>query len=132
MQKTYPTQRNKKMKKQKITNLSDYQKLCKKTAKQFHDKTKEISNWGLGIVGEAGDVAGCIKKTFFHGNNQKAGIRENLGDTMWYIAMICNYFGWDMQEVLEENIKKLGKRYPKGFTNKVAKRKGNRIDWLEN
>ena len=119
------------MKKKKITSLKDYQKLCKKTAKKFDDKTKEILSWGLGITGEAGDVAGCIKKTFSHNNNQKEGVRENLGDTLWYAAMICNFFGWDFQEVLEENIKKLKKRYPKGFTEKAAKRKGTRIDWME-
>jgi hypothetical protein len=43
--------------------------------------------------------------------------------------MICNYFNWDFDQVLEENIQKLKKRYPKGFTKKAAKRKG--IDWLE-
>jgi len=120
------------MKKKKIQiDLNEYQRLCKKTAKRFNKKEKEILDWGLGIVGEAGDLAGCIKKTIFHGNNQTKGIKENLGDTLWYAAMICNFFGWDFQEVLEENIKKLKKRYPKGFTEKAAKRKRTRIDWME-
>jgi len=111
--------------------LKEYQKLCKETAKKFDDKEKEIVNWGLGITGEAGDVAGCIKKTLFHGNDQRNGIRENLGDTLWYAAMICNYFGWDFGEILEENIKKLKQRYPQGFTEKDAKRGGSRTDWME-
>ena len=38
--------------------LKEYQKFCKKTAKKFDDKDKEILTWGLGIAGEAGDVAG--------------------------------------------------------------------------
>ena len=109
----------------------EYQKLCKKTAKKFKDREKEIMSWGLGIVGEAGDVAGCIKKTFSHLNDQKEGIRENLGDTLWYAAMICNFFDWDLEEILEENIEKLKKRYPQGFTEKKAQRKGSRIDWME-
>jgi NTP pyrophosphatase (non-canonical NTP hydrolase) len=115
----------------KITNLNDYQKLCRLTAKKFKDREKEIMTWGLGIAGEAGDVAGCIKKTFAHGNDQKAGIRENIGDTLWYAAMICNHFGWDLDEILEENIKKLEARHPKGFTVKTAKRGGKRVDWNE-
>lgn len=113
----------------KIKNLKEYQKLCKRTAQKFNDKEKEILTWGLGIAGEAGDVAGCIKKTFSHKNDQKAGIRENLGDVLWYTAAICNYFGWDLEEVLAENIKKLEARYPKGFAKKTAKRKGT--DWNE-
>ncbi len=113
----------------KIKNLKEYQNLCKKTAQKFKDKEKEILTWGLGIVGEAGDVAGCIKKTFSHKNDQKKGIRENIGDALWYAAMICNYFDWNLDEVLGENIQKLKRRYPKGFTKKDAKRKG--IDWNE-
>ncbi len=109
--------------------LNEYQKLCKRTAKKFNGKEKEILTWGLGIAGEAGDVAGCIKKTFSHDNDQKEGIKENLGDTLWYVAMICNFFNWDLEKVLEENIKKLAKRYPKGFTEKNARRDGSRIDW---
>jgi NTP pyrophosphatase (non-canonical NTP hydrolase) len=117
--------------KKKINNLREYQKLCEKTVKKFKDKEKEIFTWGLGVAGEAGDIASCIKKTFCHDNDQRKGVKENIGDMMWYAAMICNYFGWDMDKVLEENIEKLKKRYPKGFTLKNAKRKGKRIDWNE-
>lgn len=115
-------------------NLKEYQKLCKATAKKFDDsdKDKEISNWGLGVAGEAGDLAGCIKKTIFHNNNQEQGIRENIGDVMWYLAMICNFYDWDFEEVLKENIDKLEARYKQGhFTEQDAKRKGERIDWME-
>jgi NTP pyrophosphatase (non-canonical NTP hydrolase) len=110
-------------------SLKEFQDLCKVTAKKFENPEKEILTWGLGITGEAGDVASCIKKTFAHDNDQKQGIRENIGDTLWYAAMICNFFGWDMQEILEENIGKLKKRYPNGFTIEDAKRENTRIDW---
>ncbi len=116
----------------KKISLQEYQKFCKATAKKFDISEHEIFSWGLGISGEAGDVAGCIKKTFFHGNDQRQGIRENIGDVMWYSAMICNYFGWDLQEILNENIEKLKKRYPQGkFTEKDASRGNTRIDWQE-
>ncbi len=113
-------------------NLREYQELCKKTAKKFNNKDLEISTWGLGIAGEAGDVASCIKKTFAHENKAaEQGIRENLGDAFWYAAMICNFFNWDMEKVLEENIEKLKKRYPQGFTIEDAKRNETRTDWNE-
>ena len=112
-------------------SIKEYQELCKKFARDFKNKEKEIMTWGLGISGEAGDVAGCIKKTFSHYSDQTLGIRENIGDTLWYAAMICNYFNWDMQEVLDENIEKLKKRFPEGFTFQEASREGTRIDWNE-
>ncbi len=113
-------------------NLKEYQELCKKTAKEFETPEKEILTWGLGLAGEAGDIAGCIKKTYAHDNDQTQGIRENLGDMFWYAAVMCNFFGWNLEEVLNENIEKLKKRYPDGkFTIEHAKRKGDRIDWNE-
>ncbi|MGC9309741.1 MAG: nucleoside triphosphate pyrophosphohydrolase family protein [Candidatus Nanoarchaeia archaeon] len=118
--------------KQNSSNLNDYQQAAKITAKtDFSSKTEEIMCWGLGFAGEAGDTAGCIKKTYAHGNDQKSGIRENIGDSLWYAAMICNFFGWDMQKILEENIVKLKKRFPQGFTQEDAARGGTRIDWAK-
>ncbi|MBT7241515.1 MAG: nucleoside triphosphate pyrophosphohydrolase family protein [Candidatus Diapherotrites archaeon] len=101
------------------------------TRDSYDDDEKKISNFGLGIAGEAGDVASCIKKTIFHKNEQIEGVKENLGDTLWYIAAICNHYGWSLEEVFEGNISKLSKRYPNGFSFKAAKRKGEKIDWNE-
>lgn len=111
--------------------LKNYQEGCKRTAGGFESQKEEIMTWGLGIAGESGDVAGCIKKTFSHGNDQTAGIKENLGDTLWYIAMICNFFNWNLEDVLNENAEKLRKRYPQGFTEKDAGRGNTRVDWNE-
>ena len=110
--------------------IKEYQELCKKTAKVFDNKDLEIATWGLGIAGEAGDVAGCIKKTIAHKDDQLPGIRENVGDTMWYLAMICNFFGWNLEEVLHENIAKLQKRHPQGWSEENAI-KDKRRDWNE-
>ncbi len=118
--------------KSKSLSLREYQKLVKTTAKgDYQNRNDEIANWGLGVAGEAGDLAGCIKKTIYHHNDQIAGIRENVGDTMWYLGMICNFYGWDFEEILAENIQKLKKRYTKGFSTKEAARGGTRIDWNE-
>jgi NTP pyrophosphatase (non-canonical NTP hydrolase) len=117
------------MSEEKSGSLKEYQELCKATAKKFDTPEKEILTWGLGITGEAGDVASCIKKTYAHDNDQRQGIKENIGDMLWYAAMICNFFNWDMEEVLNENIEKLNKRFPQGFTIQNAKRQ--RIDWNE-
>ena len=112
-------------------SLKEYQELCKATAKKFETSEKEILTWGLGIAGEAGDVASCIKKTFAHDNDQRLGIKENIGDALWYAAMICNFFGWEMQAILNENLEKLKKRFPNGFTTQDASRNNTMIDWNE-
>jgi NTP pyrophosphatase (non-canonical NTP hydrolase) len=109
----------------KITkmNLKEYQEICKKTAKtDFKTTEEEILTWGCGIAGEAGDIASCIKKTFAHKKDVKEGIKENIGDMLWYTAMICNFFNWNLQEVLQENIEKLKKRFPEGFNYESVNR----------
>jgi len=110
-------------------SLNDYQKACLRTVKEFENETRKILTWGLGVAGEAGDIAGCIKKTFIHKNDVTPGIRENIGDTMWYLANICNFFNWNFQEIIQENLDKLMKRYPQGFTYKDANR--GWVDWNE-
>ncbi len=110
-------------------NLKEYQELAKLTAKKFDNPDLEIATWGLGVTGEAGDVASCIKKTFAHKNDVREGIKENLGDMLWYSAMICNFFNWNMDEILNMNIEKLKKRYPSGFTIEDARRGGGMIKW---
>ena len=111
-------------------DLKEYQKLCKVTAKKFEDKNEELTAWGLGVAGEGGDVASCIKKLIFHKNEGiRDGIKENIGDLMWYSAMVCNVLEWDFQELLQENIEKLKKRFPEGFTEKDAQRGGTMVKW---
>jgi len=114
---------------EKKLTLQNYQKECLRTVKEFENETRKILTWGLGVAGEAGDIAGCIKKTFIHKNDVTSGIRENIGDTMWYLANICNFFNWNLQEIIQENIDKLLERYPKGFTYHDAKRGWK--DWNE-
>ena len=108
--------------------LNEYQELVQKTAKKdFSTKEEEIMCWGLGVSGEAGDVASCIKKTFAHKKDVREGIRENLGDMLWYGAMICNFFEWSLKDVLEENVDKLKKRFPEGFDYESVSR--DMIKW---
>ena len=109
-------------------DLKEYQKLAEKTAKKdFNTKEEEIMCWGLGVTGEAADIGSCIKKTFAHKKDVKDGIKENIGDMFWYAAMICNFFNWDMDDILNQNIEKLKQRFPEGFNYESVNR--DMIKW---
>jgi NTP pyrophosphatase (non-canonical NTP hydrolase) len=57
-----------------------------------------------------------VKKWIFHEHPiDEEHLKKELGDICWYIALICFCFGWDLQEILDLNIRKLEKRYPEGF-----------------
>lgn len=89
----------------------------------FYD-TAELLNGVLGLTGEAGEVADLVKKGIFHQKGiDETHLEKELGDVMWYVAMICNACDWNLDDVLETNVEKLKARYPDGFD---AKRANNR------
>lgn len=75
----------------------------------------------LGLAGEAGEVLEIVKKGIFHEKGiDKTHIKKELGDVLWYVALICDACRFNLDDVLEENISKLKKRYPDGFDTEKA------------
>lgn len=61
------------------------------------------------------------KEYVFHGKQlDEKHAQKELGDVMWYAALICTAFDWSMDDILEGNIRKLGQRYPEGFDTHKA------------
>lgn len=86
------------------------------TRRKIFPDTGAILNACLGLSGEVGEFNDLIKKAIFHEKPidiQHA--KKELGDVMWYVALMCTAFGWDLDEILQMNIDKLSKRYPEGF-----------------
>lgn len=77
----------------------------------------------LGLNSEAGEIAGLIQKNFQGHTLDRQHLMKELGDCMWFIAEICDFFDISMETVMEMNIEKLRNRYPVGFdTNKSKNR----------
>ena len=75
-----------------------------------------ILNGCLGLSGEAGEFNDMVKKWIFHEKPLDVDhAQKEVGDILWYIAMICHSFGWDMNQIMQMNIDKLKARYPDGF-----------------
>lgn len=108
--------------------INEYQKLCMRTA-NFMDSSKLIINGAMGLCGEAGEVIDLIKKWVFQGHElYKEDVEEELGDALWYAAILCEGIGTTMEEVMQKNIGKLKRRYPDGFE---VERSVNRDDAQE-
>lgn len=75
-----------------------------------------VLNGCLGLAGESGEVLDLIKKWVFHENELHVEhLKKELGDVMWYVAMICESMELDIDEIFQMNINKLKARYPEGF-----------------
>lgn len=80
-----------------------------------------IINGLFGLSGEVGELTDMVKKWIFHEKElDEDHAKKELGDVMWYIAMICESFGWSLDEIMQMNIDKLKKRYPDGFDTERA------------
>lgn len=70
----------------------------------------------LGLSGEIGEFNDMMKKVIFHESDfDEQHAKKELGDICWYIAMMCESFGWKLEDIMQMNIDKLKKRYPQGF-----------------
>ncbi len=84
-----------------------------------------LATAGLGVAGEAGELAGAIKKHLSHGHDlNREHVREELGDVLWYLAEIAAALDMTLEEVALANIAKLQRRYPDGFDTERSKNRG--------
>ena len=93
------------------------------------EDTGTVLNACLGLSGEVGEFNDMIKKWIFHEKDlDEEHLKKELGDIMWYIAMMCHAFGWSLDEIMEMNINKLKARYPEGFdTDRANNRKNSDV-----
>jgi NTP pyrophosphatase (non-canonical NTP hydrolase) len=73
----------------------------------------------LGLVNEAGEVAGKIKKVFRDKDGHiseetRQALKAELGDVLWYLAQVSTELGLTLDEVAEANITKLYDRLERG------------------
>lgn len=91
----------------------------------------DILNACLGLSGEVGELNDMVKKWVFHEKVLDVNhLKKECGDILWYIALLCESFKWDMGEVMQTNIDKLIARYPidEGFTvNRANNRAENDV-----
>ena len=80
-----------------------------------------VFNASLGLSGEVGELNDMIKKWIFHEKPfDEVHAKKELGDVLWYVAMMCHSFGWDLDEIMQMNVDKLKARYPQGFSVELA------------
>jgi NTP pyrophosphatase (non-canonical NTP hydrolase) len=83
--------------------------------KIFTKREERLVENTLGLVGEAGEVAEKVKKLIRDKSRfTKEDIIKELGDVIFYVTALANYYGSDLQEVIEKNVVKLDGREARG------------------
>lgn len=104
-------------------DANEYQTLSQRTANFSPTKLTNfeanILNVAMGIVGESGELADLLKKMVFHRHSFDTGkVREEIGDVLWYLSALCTLWNVNLGDVMRENVEKLRRRYPNGFSQK--------------
>ena len=94
----------------------EYQDLAFTTANKELGHQEQVLNALLGLSGETGEIADIYKKHYFQGHELSLlEVEKEIGDVLWYVALLCTANNLDMSLIMELNIEKLKARYPEGF-----------------
>jgi NTP pyrophosphatase (non-canonical NTP hydrolase) len=89
----------------------------------------QLTHSALGIAGESGELVGAIKKTILYDQPlDRENVKEEIGDILWYVALLLETIGSNFDEVATMNFNKLEKRYPSGYTNELAKLRLDKVE----
>jgi len=77
-----------------------------------------LTTAGIGLASEGGEFNEIVKKIMFHGKEYNEDnifhMKRELGDIIWYWINACTALGFNPNEVIDENVRKLESRYPGG------------------
>ena len=90
--------------------LNKFQQAALETA--VYPKEYKIIYPALGITGEAGECSEKVKKIIRDNNGEftdekKREIAKEIGDVLWYCAILANDIGYSLETIGQMNIDKL-------------------------
>jgi NTP pyrophosphatase (non-canonical NTP hydrolase) len=118
-----------------MSELNDYQSFVysvtsepSKAIGEFAEVTAELHEMvnipllltaAIGMSSENGEFSEIVKKCVFQGKEfnrkERYHMKRELGDILWYLANAATAIGYNLDEIMFENIEKLEARYPNGF-----------------
>ncbi|WP_057896683.1 nucleoside triphosphate pyrophosphohydrolase family protein [Liquorilactobacillus oeni] len=93
--------------------FDEYQKAATRT---LYGNEQVLTNCALGLAGESGQLIDLVKNYTFKGQklNREEMVHE-MGDVLWYLSQIAAWADIPFDQVAQDNIETLNKRYPHGF-----------------
>ena len=83
-------------------------------------KEKALEYLTLGLTGEAGEIANKVKKFIRDGASKEEYIAKRveigyeIGDVMWYCAVLAEELDMNLGHIMEKNLEKLADRKKRG------------------
>lgn len=101
-------------------DFDEYEKLASRTA-TFDGSQKEYAllYLGLGVTGEAGEIAEKIKKIARNDDGvvspeKREALKQEIGDVLWYLSQLSRHLGFPFSDAAKANIRKTADRAARG------------------
>lgn len=99
-------------------NFDEYQKQALTTAytdPKYVDSLMDKTIWAMGVAGEAGEVVEKWKKIVAYkegkvSEEDRQELGKELGDVVWYVAVMAHSLGLSFDEIMANNVEKLKSR----------------------
>lgn len=108
--------------------INEYQKLAMTTLNPALSRKDVLINGVMGLCGESGEAIDIVKKHLAQGHElDREALVKELGDIAWYLAETAYALDVPLEDVLQQNIDKLRKRYPQGFSQERSIRREEEV-----
>jgi NTP pyrophosphatase (non-canonical NTP hydrolase) len=99
--------------------LDEYQAAALRTAIDGEDRNGQFYHRLLGLIGETGEMAEKVKKVIRDQGGDlskldKTELKKELGDVLWYLAVLADWLGFKLEDVASANVAKLADRHIRG------------------
>lgn len=99
--------------------FDEYQKQALTTAHNTYEPLMEKTIWAMGVAGEAGEVIEKWKKIVAYKDGKvspedRDELAKELGDVVWYIAVLAHSLDLSLDDIMARNVAKLKDRKSRG------------------
>jgi NTP pyrophosphatase (non-canonical NTP hydrolase) len=110
------------------TILEIYQEFVALRAKPMGSEVLDLLHSAVGASGEAGEYLDSMKKAWVYNKPiDRDNVKEECGDMLFYIQMMCNTLGTDIISLIESNMVKLKVRYPEQYSDHHAQARADKV-----
>jgi NTP pyrophosphatase (non-canonical NTP hydrolase) len=111
-------------------DFNEYQALANRTAKMLPTVAQNLMHAQVGLATETGEFATVVKRIAIYEkpvtDEMLTHMAEELGDTLWYIALAAETLGISMHQMAHDNIAKLQARFPEKYSNAAAEARADK------